>query len=78
VSSTVQPPISSLTTSGIVIANKVDLEERAVVKANEGLEFAKKHGLDFFQTSAVSARPDHPLTHTGSQFGRRYPLQFHR
>ncbi len=39
---------------GILIANKIDLEDRAQVKQGLGLEFAQNNGLQFFECSAVS------------------------
>jgi len=37
---------------GAVVANKVDLEERARVHSAEGSEFARANNLNFFQVSA--------------------------
>jgi len=42
------------TISGCVVANKIDLVERAVVASQRGAEFARNHGLAFFETSAAA------------------------
>mmetsp|Transcript_66108 Transcript_66108/g.156135 ORF Transcript_66108/g.156135 Transcript_66108/m.156135 type:complete len:166 (+) Transcript_66108:1-498(+) len=40
---------------GVLVANKIDLEDRMVIHANVGVEFAEQNGLEFFQCSAVKA-----------------------
>jgi len=40
--------------AGVLVANKVDLEERRVIGAQAGEEFAKARGLAYFECSAVS------------------------
>jgi len=40
---------------GVLIANKIDLEERRVISAAAGEEFAKSKGLAYFECSAVSS-----------------------
>ena len=39
----------------ILIGNKVDLENDREVSYEEGLQFAKKYNLNFFETSAKTA-----------------------
>ncbi len=38
---------------GVLIGAKSDLEERAVIKSNQGQQLASNHGLEFFECSAV-------------------------
>lgn len=37
---------------GVLVANKIDLEERIRVQTDEGSEFARSHNLNFVQVSA--------------------------
>jgi len=39
--------------TGVVIANKIDLETRAAVSAKEGHAFANQIGFEFFEVSAL-------------------------
>ena len=39
--------------SGVVIANKIDLDNRAVVNPEDGHAFAHSIGFEFFETSAL-------------------------
>ena len=36
------------------MANRIDLDERRVVKSKTGETFASENGFDYFETSAVS------------------------
>ena len=38
--------------TGIVVANKIDLENRAVIGAQDGHAFAQQIGFDFYEVSA--------------------------
>ena len=46
--------ISPKTSKIILIGNKKDMEESRAVSTDEGNEFAKKHGIPFFETSAFT------------------------
>ena len=39
---------------GVLVANKTDLKQRCVVSMKQGKELAGSHGLEYFETSAVS------------------------
>ena len=39
---------------GVLVANKIDLEERRVISTPAGEEFAQSKGLAYFECSAVS------------------------
>ena len=41
--------------SGVLVANKTDLDQRRVVSPKEGKDFATQHGLAYFEVSAVSS-----------------------
>ena len=53
--------------TGVVIANKVDLEQKAVVNAEDGQALAQAIGFEFFEVSALQSRgleePFKALTH---------------
>eukprot|EP00736_Rhodelphis_marinus_P011494 Rmarinus@m.16176 len=58
---------------GIVVANKVDLTGRSVVEAEEGAEFARSQGFEFFQTSALEHHEsDTPFTFAAKSFYEAY------
>jgi hypothetical protein len=37
-----------------LVANKTDLKQRRVISMKQGKELAESHGLEYFETSAVS------------------------
>ena len=39
---------------GVLVANKIDLDQRRVVSPKSGREFAESNGLEYFECSAVS------------------------
>jgi hypothetical protein len=39
---------------GVLVANKTDLKQRRVISMKQGKELASAHGLEYFETSAVS------------------------
>ncbi len=40
--------------SGVLVANKVDLDQRRMISPKVGKEFAESNGLEYFECSAVS------------------------
>jgi len=40
---------------GVLVANKIDLEERQVISSQAGEELAQSKGLAYFECSAVSS-----------------------
>jgi Ras-related protein Rab-2A len=42
--------------SVVLVGNKIDLDAQREVETEEGIEFAQKHGLAFFETSAKTAQ----------------------
>ena len=67
---------SLLFSTGAVVANKTDLDERAAVPATEGEAFAQRHELEFFQTSAKgNTNVDIPFMYLASQFKDAYEEQ---
>eukprot|EP01028_Stygiella_incarcerata_P013982 TRINITY_DN877_c0_g1_i5.p1 TRINITY_DN877_c0_g1~~TRINITY_DN877_c0_g1_i5.p1 ORF type:complete len:186 (+),score=46.94 TRINITY_DN877_c0_g1_i5:202-759(+) len=38
---------------GVLVANKIDVEDRIAVRTVQGEEFARQHGLKFFEASAA-------------------------
>lgn len=58
---------------GIVIANKVDLQERAAVSSEEGLGFAHQIGFEFFETSALQSKNiEEPFNALARMFREKY------
>jgi len=39
---------------GVLVANKIDLDQRRVISPKSGKEFAESNGLEYFECSAVS------------------------
>ena len=44
---------------GVLVANKVDLEQRRIVDSDQGRDVAKKVGLKYAEMSAVRQPCDH-------------------
>lgn len=42
--------------SGVVVGNKIDLDQRVAVSAQEGLAFASSIGFEFFEVSALQSK----------------------
>ena len=40
--------------TGVLVANKTDLDQRRVISPKAGMEFAESNGLKYFECSAVS------------------------
>eukprot|EP00744_Colponema_vietnamica_P007355 GILI01010594.1.p1 GENE.GILI01010594.1~~GILI01010594.1.p1 ORF type:complete len:190 (+),score=23.69 GILI01010594.1:54-623(+) len=58
---------------GVLVANKVDLEERRVVPTQQGQDFAEANGLEFFETSALAGTDvDAPFNFIADAFYRLY------
>mmetsp|Transcript_62225 Transcript_62225/g.166967 ORF Transcript_62225/g.166967 Transcript_62225/m.166967 type:complete len:196 (-) Transcript_62225:138-725(-) len=58
---------------GILVANKVDLEDRIRVHTADGNEFARTHSLDFVQVSAQKNKSvETPFQELGKMFSRMY------
>ena len=59
--------------SGVVIGNKIDLENRIAVAGQEGQAFAQSIGFDFFETSALQSRNiEEPFQALASMFRAHY------
>ena len=58
---------------GVLIANKIDLEDRFRVHTSEGSEFARTHNLEFVQVSAArNQNVENPFLVIGKQFAQMY------
>ena len=57
---------------GVLVANKVDLEERRVVTSERGRDFAKENGLVYFETSALQGNYEGPFRHVALEFAKKY------
>mmetsp|Transcript_27638 Transcript_27638/g.88899 ORF Transcript_27638/g.88899 Transcript_27638/m.88899 type:complete len:203 (+) Transcript_27638:17-625(+) len=60
---------------GVLVANKVDFRDtgRAEVSAPEAMEFARRHGLEYFETSAATGKDvDAPFNFLVNAFYRKY------
>eukprot|EP00295_Goniomonas_pacifica_P049434 CAMPEP_0175923806 /NCGR_PEP_ID=MMETSP0108-20121206/14767_1 /TAXON_ID=195067 ORGANISM="Goniomonas pacifica, Strain CCMP1869" /NCGR_SAMPLE_ID=MMETSP0108 /ASSEMBLY_ACC=CAM_ASM_000204 /LENGTH=202 /DNA_ID=CAMNT_0017246831 /DNA_START=1 /DNA_END=610 /DNA_ORIENTATION=- len=58
---------------GVLVANKIDLEDRMVIHANVGVEFAEQNGLEFFQCSAATNdNVEAPFQHLANNFHQAY------
>lgn len=65
-------PVESMI-SGCVIANKIDLHERAEIPREAGEAFAQRYGFAFFETSALEHNGvEAPFAHVASATHRRY------
>ena len=59
--------------SGVVIGNKIDLEQRAVVSPADGQGFANSIGFEFFETSALQSRGlEAPFKALAQQFQNKF------
>jgi len=58
---------------GVLIATKLDLEERIVIKTEQGQQLANTLGLKFFETSALRGTGiEAPFQHLAKQFQSYY------
>jgi len=57
---------------GVLVANKIDLEERRVVDEQRGRDFAKENGLVYFETSALQGNYEGPFRHVALEFAKKY------
>ena len=48
--------------TGVLVANKTDLDQRRVISPKAGMEFAESNGLKYFECSAVSLSYIHSKT----------------
>ena len=59
--------------SGVVVANKIDLENRIAVGPQDGLAFAKSIGFDFFEVSTLQGKSvEDPFQSLGQQYFNKY------
>ena len=59
--------------TGVVIANKVDLEQKAVVAPEDGQALAQAIGFEFFEVSALQSRGlEEPFKALTQQFYHKY------
>jgi len=65
-------PVDRLVT-GVVVANKADLSERADVKREQGEALARKYGFSFFECSALEHQGvDAPFAHLAEATHRQF------
>jgi putative ribosome biogenesis GTPase RsgA len=58
---------------GVVVANKIDLENRAAVGPQDGSAFAKSIGFEFVEVSTLQGKNiDEPFKCLAELFFRRY------
>lgn len=58
---------------GVVVANKIDIENRIAVGPQDGLAFAKSIGFEFFEVSTLQSKnTDDPFKCLAEMFYRRY------
>lgn len=58
---------------GVLIANKIDLDDRRVISTEMGQNFAKSKGLDYFECSAKSMQNvDQPFLHLANAYYKLY------
>jgi len=55
--------------TGVVVGNKTDLEQTTPL---DGFDFAKSHGLEFFETSALKGDVDPPFHFLAEVFYQKY------
>ena len=59
--------------TGVVVANKVDLEQKAVVLPEDGYQFAMGIGFEFFEVSALQSKElDAPFKALANMFYQKY------
>ena len=59
--------------SGVVVANKVDLEQRIAVQSQDGHAFANSIGFEFFEVSALQNKSlDEPFKALAHMFQEKY------
>ena len=58
---------------GVVVANKIDLENRVAVGPQDGMAFAKSIGFEFFEVSTLQGKNiEDPFKCLAEIFKRRY------
>jgi hypothetical protein len=58
---------------GVVVANKIDLDNRVAVGPQDGMAFAKSIGFEFFEVSTLQGKNiDDPFKCLSEMFFRRY------
>nr|KAG5713771.1 hypothetical protein BaRGS_024398 [Batillaria attramentaria] len=61
---------------GVVLANKIDLDQRRVVSPKEGKDLAMQHGLEYFECSAKEMQNvDTPFFYMAHEFHKLYQEQ---
>ena len=59
--------------SGVVVANKIDLENRVMVQAQDGEAFANQIGFEFYQCSTLQGKGvEEPFKALARMFTERY------
>lgn len=59
--------------SGVVVANKIDLENRVAVGPQDGMAFAKSIGFEFFEVSTLQGRNiDEPFNCLAHMYFAKY------
>jgi hypothetical protein len=59
--------------NGVVVANKVDLENRIAVGPQDGMAFAKSIGFEFFEVSTLQGRNiDDPFKCLAEMYFRKF------
>ena len=59
--------------TGVVVANKVDLEQKSVVPPEDGHSFAQNIGFDFFEVSALQSKDlGEPFKALAQMFHQKY------
>ena len=59
--------------TGVVIANKVDLEQKQVVSGEDGQAFANSIGFEFFEVSALQSKGlEDPFKALSQMFYQKY------
>ena len=59
--------------TGVVVANKIDLENRAQVGPQDGMTFAQAIGFDFFEVSTLQSKGvEEPFKALATMYLERY------